>query len=126
MVGFRKNRGFILQAQLHLMDRKQLAPFIQQLSFKSIVLVLSAWGTDMLMTSFTEGLSNVAARYSLYKRKLFTSDAAYMKGMVKMLTHKLVLAFTFELDKLIHFDPASLNFISGFDKKLFRASHESN
>lgn len=83
-----------------------LAAVVKQLPYKKYLLVQSAWGTDILVTPFANRFYNLAARYSLNKAQLVTSDSEYMTAVVKKLSRTLVLTFPFGLDKLPGFDPA--------------------
>ncbi|NSW45471.1 MAG: glycosyltransferase family 4 protein [Bacteroidales bacterium] len=64
-------------------------------------LILSAWGSDILVTPFESNLKKKITQYSLKKAILITSDSQYMSEKIKLLYPKAnISTFPFGLEKL--------------------------
>jgi len=64
-------------------------------------LILSAWGSDILVTPFQSNLKKNITQYSLKKAFLITSDSQYMSEKIKLLhPQAYVTTFPFGLEKL--------------------------
>lgn len=64
-------------------------------------LILSAWGTDILVTPFESTIKKKITQYALKKSFLITSDSNYMSKMIKFLSpNAYILTFPFGIEKI--------------------------
>jgi len=76
-----------------------LASLIKK-QFPDIKLIHSTWGTDVLVTPFTNKINFYLAKFSLKSADLVTSDSYYMCDMIKTVYHNSkVMTFAFGLEE---------------------------
>ena len=63
-------------------------------------LIQSAWGTDILVTPFINGLYRMVTRFSLKHANLATADSEDVAGIIHDLSSLETMTFPFGLDKL--------------------------
>ncbi|HNV95692.1 MAG TPA: glycosyltransferase [Bacteroidales bacterium] len=64
-------------------------------------LILSAWGSDILVTPFESNLKKKITQYALKKSFLVTSDSNFMSEKIRVLSPKAhILTFPFGLEKM--------------------------
>ncbi len=110
-----------------------MAALARTLLRKKFILVLSAWGTDILVTPGKNALYAAITRFALRKAQLITSDSAVVSGIVNKMTSTEVMTFPFGLDGLpeasfsdkdlsLYFSNRTLNNNSNIDRvlRLFR------
>jgi glycosyltransferase involved in cell wall biosynthesis len=72
-------------------------------------LIQSAWGSDILVTSFKNKLYYLITRFSLNQSNLITSDSEYMTGIIRKLSDRDIMTFIFGLDSLPEVDVSMKN-----------------
>jgi len=82
-----------------------LMALLKKSSRPPFTLIQSAWGTDILVTPFRNGLCRLATRFALGQADLVTSDSEFMSRVIGRLSNRPVLTFSFGLERMPGFDP---------------------
>jgi L-malate glycosyltransferase len=77
-----------------------LIALIKEFNLVPFALIQTTWGTDILVTPFSNKIYYLLTAFSLNKANLITSDSEYMTTVIQQISVSEIITFSFGLDEL--------------------------